>query len=232
MRGTPHRDRSAPRRWWVVPLALAIGMSLSGGVAYSAAKVGTKDLRNGAVTSKKVRNGTLQARDLVREERPHVVGRGGAVPFNDGGDGDCWWRTGAEVTGGLGPAAYRVDRFGTVHLSGVALGVDNPDGGDGKCGEDADEAADRVAFVLPPALRPRYTQLRSTVIVVGTDGVQDGDLQFPPGAVVSPVPGAAVVLDGVSYPAAKSRVNAPQIEAKHGGELTLADVRGDAGVER
>src|SRR4051794_17953973 len=45
----------------IATLALFVALS---GVGYAAATIGTRDIKNGAVTSKKIRNNTVRSRDI------------------------------------------------------------------------------------------------------------------------------------------------------------------------
>lgn len=108
-------------------LALVIAAA---GAGYSAGRIGTKDLKNNAVTSPKVKNGSLTRADLIKERKATVVAAAGGVDFTTGGQGDCLWVSGANEIPGVADPSYRTDRFGTVHLTGVAVSSDAP-GGDG-----------------------------------------------------------------------------------------------------
>ncbi len=93
----------------VAIFALVVGVA---GAGYAAGKIGTSDLKDNAVTSKKVKNGTLKAADMVKEKKFKYVR---AAQFGDGGDGDCVWQSGHNQIPGLARVGYRTDRFGTVH---------------------------------------------------------------------------------------------------------------------
>lgn len=109
----------------IVVAVLALVLA-SAGAGYSAGKIGTKDLKNNAVTSAKVKNGTLTDKDLVKDQKFIKIADAGGVDFSNGGQGDCQWQPGSMVLPGVGDPAYRTDRFGTVHLSGIAVGAPTP----------------------------------------------------------------------------------------------------------
>lgn len=50
---------------------------LLGGSSYAAVKVGTRDLRNDSVTTAKIKNGTIQTRDVSRATRRELRGAQG-----------------------------------------------------------------------------------------------------------------------------------------------------------
>src|SRR4051794_26716280 len=55
---------------------LALFVSL-GGVGYAAATIGTGQIKNGAVTSKKIRNSTIRSRDVRKNALgPHAIAEG------------------------------------------------------------------------------------------------------------------------------------------------------------
>ncbi|UMG91760.1 hypothetical protein [Nocardioides sp. TF02-7] len=192
----------------VAVLALVVAAA---GAGYAAGKIGTKDLKNNAVTSAKVKNGSLKATDLVREGKFKYVGKSGAPAFRTGGEGDCVWQLGSSLVPGLGRPGFRKDRFGTVHLAGVAAPADGG-GGDGVCDSGAvGETEDAVAFVLPGPFRPARTQLlpigtTGGILVVGRNGLAAPGLSLPPGAVAALGTGSPLILDGISYLPAGSKL--------------------------
>ncbi|TYL46314.1 hypothetical protein FXB39_14290 [Nocardioides sp. BGMRC 2183] len=191
----------------VAILALVVAAA---GAGYAAGKIGTKDLKNNAVTSAKVKNGSLKAADLVKETKFVYVGRPGAPGFRNGGQGDCVWRSGAAVLPGIQAPSYRKDRFGTVHLAGVAVGADGV-GGDASC-DGTSEPEDQIVFVLPQAYRPARTVLRPVgasggVVIAGPNGLFGSGITLPPGAVAwTGEPSFGTLLDGISYQPAGSRL--------------------------
>ena len=60
MRSRFSRFRLSP----AFPISLMALFVALGGIGYAAATVGTGDLKNGAVTSKKIKNGTIKKKDL------------------------------------------------------------------------------------------------------------------------------------------------------------------------
>ena len=189
----------------VAILALLVAAA---GAGYAAATVGTRDLENNAVTSVKVKDGSLKATDLVRERKFRYVGRPGAPSFFDGGQGDCVWRPASALVPGLARPGFRTDRFGTVHLLGIAVGA-NGTGGDETCA--ATEPEDVIVFRLPRAFWPAKTLIRpigadGSVVVAGPTGIATPAVTLPPGAVGwSGTAGFGVVLDGIAYQPAGTR---------------------------
>jgi hypothetical protein len=113
---------------------------------------------------------------------------------------------------GLGRPGFRKDRFGTVHLVGIAFGADGA-GGDATCAWT--EPEDVIVFRLPRAFWPAKTLIRSigadgSVVVAGPTGIATQTVTMPPGAVGwSGTAGFGVVLDGITYqPADPGRVSA------------------------
>lgn len=179
------------------------------GAGYAAAKIGTDDLKDNAVTSPKVKNGTLKAADLVKDQKFRYVG---SAAFGDGGEGDCLWQSGHLQIPGLARVGYRTDRFGTVHLSGVAAGPDGP-GGDAVCA--ATEAEDIRVFRLPSAFRPVKHVFRvqstgsesGTLVIAGRNGLTVPGISLPAGTVAWTGDASfGVILDGISFPQASSKV--------------------------
>ena len=127
-----------------------------GGTSYAVARnsVGNAQLRANAVTSAKVRNGTLQSRDLSPAARQSVRGPRGpqgpagpaaelpplepwkALPFIAG------WADYSPGDVGYEHGAYRKDRDGQVHLRGL---VTQPGGA---------PSTSRIIAVLPAGYRP------------------------------------------------------------------------------
>ena len=208
----------SPAAMFVAVLALVLA---GAGAGYSAAKIGTNDLENNAVTSPKIKNGTVSNADLVKEKKYVKISAPGAPGFATGGEGDCLWQDGSALIPGLAHASYQKDRFGMVHLAGVVVDADAP-GGDATCDtSDPGESEDGIVMVLPKKLRPERTQLAvsaltgSPVVVVGNQPLVDGSLVLPPGAVYSSNGGA--VLDGIAYHPVGSKVS---VRAATGSTLT------------
>jgi hypothetical protein len=72
---TSHRTSVTPS---VLVAAAALVVAVGAGSAYAGAKVATKDLKNGAVTSAKIRNETIKAKDLSPAIRATLTGPAGA----------------------------------------------------------------------------------------------------------------------------------------------------------
>lgn len=140
-----------------------------GGTSYAVARnsIGTPQLRNGAVTSAKVRNGTLTRADLARSAIGLRGPRGTAGPLGPLGPtgpvgppgpaaAEAW--KGLPFTNGwtnYGPpwetGGYRKDQLGVVHLRGlISQAAGAPTGG--------------PIAILPPGYRP----LRSRIFAVHT----------------------------------------------------------------
>src|SRR5512132_4225425 len=141
---------------------VALFVALSG-VAYGVATVGTSDLKNGAVTSKKIRNNTIRTQDIrnrtirgkdVRNntltskqikdpEAYHEVGATGEPAFKNGAN---------NFGGGFSTTAFFKDTDGVVHLKGTLSATNGT-----------------VAFTLPEGYRPTQT-LDNGVIASGAIG--------------------------------------------------------------
>jgi hypothetical protein len=122
--------------------AMALTISLSAGTAYAAALIGTSQLKNGAVTSAKIKDKTIQAKDLSAAARKSLAGATGAQgqPGSPGATG----ATGATgVSGAPGPA-------GATGATG-AQGATGPAGSDGAPGDDGADATVRWAAVTTSA---------------------------------------------------------------------------------
>jgi hypothetical protein len=194
------RFSTALRPATLVGAVLALVL-VAGGVGYATGKVGTKDLKDGAVTSKKVRDGSLRVKDLRPEQGFTYVGDPGGPVLRDGGEGDCVWSDARDLADGLTPIGFRIDRFGTVHLSGTAQALAVPSSGDGLCGGTQDEVSeDGIALLLPRPYWPAATLLiglADGVVITGPQGLSiTGGLDLPPGAVYC---SSVCALEGVSY---------------------------------
>ena len=206
-------------------LASVFALVLAGaGIGYSASLIGTSDIKNNAVTSAKIKDGTIKKADLVKEAKYKVPTLG------NGGQGDCVWTDLSSELPSLPKVSYRVDRFGTTHLLGIIQPNDVAANGDGECGnstgDEAERFADLTAFRLPKSARPAVTVLQ---IVPGNSGDPIG-LVIPgrhglavPGATPSDPPtilpwgavigtgsaGNAMFLNGVTFETAKVGVAGP-----------------------
>ena len=217
---------ASPAALVVAVLALILA---GAGAGYSAAKIGTKDIKNNAVTSAKVKNGTLKNADLVREKKYTKISASGAPDFSNGGEGDCVWTDAAALIPGLSAPSFRVDRFGTVHLAGIVQRVNGP-GGDATCDPSAvGETEDGIVMVLPSRLRPGKTQIRfqglsgDAIIIVGPNGLVSGPTALPAGAVY--VSGSGAIFDGITYEAAGTHLAARTATRSHGGPAGRALLR-------
>jgi hypothetical protein len=199
----------------VAVLALVVAAT---GAGYAAATIGTNDIKDGAVTSAKVKDGNLKATDLVKEQKYQRVSAGGPPNFASGGQGDCIWQDARSLIPTLAKVGYRTDRFGMVHLSGVAI-ASNGAGGDGLC-DYTGEAEDGIVFKLPKNVRPASTQIRTTgatggVIITGKALVSPGT-NLPAGVVyLSGSPSGGALPDGIVYePAGSPVVGRPTTSGK------------------
>lgn len=208
------RFATALRPATTVVAILAVVVAAAG-AGYATGKVGTKDLKDGAVTSKKVRDGSLRVKDLRPEKGFTYVGDPGGPVLRDGGEGDCVWTDAAELASGMTPVGFRIDRFGTVHLSGAAQATANAAAGDGLCGGTEDEVSeDGIALILPRPYWPAATVLighADGVLIAGPDGLtMEGGLTIPPGAVYC---NSICALQGASYLPVGSKAVAPRPRA-------------------
>jgi hypothetical protein len=212
----------------VALLALVVSAA---GVGYAAGQIGSSQIKNNAITAKKikknavttkkikknavtgdkVKDGTLTAADLP----PNEVEK--AATITNGGEGDCVWTAGPTIIPGLQPVTFRKDRFGTVHLAGLVQGGNGP-GGDATCNSgDAGQSADAIVFMLPAGYVPAKTVIfggvgAGGVIVVGAQGLVEGSLVLPPGAVASGAVDPAL-FDGISFEPVGSGVSLPKMTA-------------------
>jgi len=180
-----------------------------GGTSYAIARnsVGERELKDNGVTSRKVRDGTLQARDLAptalgqgtrgprgAQGPPGPVGPAGpqgapgpataeawkALPFAAG-----WTNYGGSYEAG----AFRKDQLGVVHLRGLVMLANGT------------PAMGSVIGTLPPGYRPQTARL----FVVHTghpyaagriDVDTSGQLVWFPGAIGEP---DYTSLEGISF---------------------------------
>jgi hypothetical protein len=219
------------------PLALVIALLAlvvaAAGAGYAAATIGTAQLKNNAVTSAKikknavttkkikknavtgakVKDGSLTAADLVPDSKQI------AATLLNGGEGDCLWQGPDALLpgGGLAAPAFRKDRFGVVHLTGLAVGSDGP-GGDATCdSSDPGQAADAIVFQLPAGYAPAKSMILGSlsgggVIIVGANGLNASGLSLPAGAVAASS-GTPVILDGFAFDAADNPALLPKVAA-------------------
>jgi hypothetical protein len=208
-------------------IALLALVAAVAGAGYAAGTIGAKDLKknsvtsakikknavtakkikSGAVTSDKVADGSLGVSDLVAQEAQH------AAALSNGGEGDCVWQSGAAVIPGLGGPTFRKDRFGTVHLTGIAI-VSDGAGGDGVCDpSDPGQTSDAIAFTLPAGYVPSKTLLipvgisGGAILIAGPQGIAAPGLFLPPGSVADALGGGgAILLDGLDFEPAGSNV--------------------------
>ena len=210
-------------------LVAVIALVLAGaGAGYSAAKIGTNDIKNNAVTSPKVKNGTLTNADLVKDKRYVRISAPGAPDFSNGGEGDCIWVDAGTQIAGLSAPSYQVDRFGMVHLAGVVVHQDGP-GGDATCNSsDPGQTSDGIMMILPSRLRPERTLLltnglaNDAVIIVGPGGLVAGSTSLPAGAVYT---NSGAILDGITYAPAGSHLAARTATRSHTGPAGRALLR-------
>jgi len=74
----PRSIRTTPLLVAVAALVAALLVATGGLSAYAGAKIATKDLKRGAVTSAKIRNGTIQVADVSPGARVGLTGPAGA----------------------------------------------------------------------------------------------------------------------------------------------------------
>jgi hypothetical protein len=202
------KESLSPAALLVAVLALVLAAT---GAGYAAATIGTNDIKNDAVTSPKVKNGTLKAADMVKDGKYKAVTAGGPPNFSNGGEGDCAWIDGAALLAGIAKVSYRKDRFGTVHLTGLAASS-SAGGGDGVCdASGVGESEDGIVFTLPKDAAPAKTQLIpigtiGIVVVAGKAGLIGSGLSVPPRAVYWAGSGSStVLLDGITFETASSK---------------------------
>lgn len=195
-----------------IVLAVVVLVVAAGGIGYSAGQVDTNDIKNNAVTSAKVKNGQISNADLVKEKKYVKITAPGQPDYLNGGEGDCVWQDGSLIFPGIAKASIQRDRFGMVHLAGIAVATDGP-GGDADCdSSDVGETEDGILMFLPKSYRPERTQIVSSaltsspVIIVGNQALVSGPIVLPPGAVYAS--GGGAQLDGVEYYPAGSKVAA------------------------
>ena len=206
------RSAMSPAAMIVSVLALVLA---GAGVGYSAGTIGTSDLKNNAVTSPKVKNGTLKAADLVKEKKY-------AEPtLGVGTEGDCVWEDVAGSLPGIATVSSRKDRFGTTHLAGIAVGGDGA-GGDGMCGGGSSEDSidDYTVFTLPAAQVPATTLYSSQnsgdtlLIIAGAGGFNIGAI-IPEGAILCAGTTLTCFLDGITLETSSAKVTPRSLPGRH-----------------
>ena len=151
-----------------VALVLAVGSGAA--VASSGIIIGTKQIKNGAVTTPKLHDQAVTSRKLAGLGSYHLVGTS-AVPFQNG-----WVNN--TVLGNV-PARFYKDPYGIVHLEGVIK-----------------DGASSFVFTLPPGFRPAFRHIWPIANASGTNDVIG--IVMPNGAVLV-FPIAGVSLDGMSF---------------------------------
>jgi hypothetical protein len=187
----PHlASRGRPSPALVVSL-IALFVSISG-ISWAAATIGTNDIKNGAVTkkklhknavtSKKIKDGavngakvkdhSLTGADIRPPEPYHEIGAAGEPPFQNG----------AQNFGeGFSTAGFFIDHEGIVHLKGTVTAT-----------------RDTVIFTLPPGYRPTQELFISTLATVSAGRLfihPNGDIEVG-GAVPTT---ANYALDSVTF---------------------------------
>jgi hypothetical protein len=223
-------------------IALLALVATAAGAGYAAATIGANDIKKNAVTSAKIKknavttkkikannvtadkipDGSLSASELVPEEAQH------AATLLKGTEGDCAWQSiGPLLPGyGMGGPTFRKDRFGRVHLSGGAAGLDAA-GGDGACDPtDVGQLSDGIALVLPAGYIPAKTFFAwspfngDLIYVVGAAGLSVPGASLPPGAIF--VNNQVISLDSISFDPAGSSVVIAKTEASGRATGSLA----------
>jgi hypothetical protein len=132
-----------------------------GGTSYAVARnsIGTPQLKNNAVTSGKVRNGSLTAKDLAanalragpRGPRGQIGPAGPTGPAGPVGDAEAWkplpYINGWTDYGNIWElGSYRKDQLGVVHLRGLVR-------------QSTTGPVPAAITVLPPGYRPAHGRL-------------------------------------------------------------------------
>lgn len=155
----------------------------------------------------------------VADEASHVVGEPGEPAFGDGGEGDCLWQNPPpDLLPDVTPVSFFKDSDGIIHLAGVPLAIDGPEG-DMTCNVETGDLSDLVIFELPAGYQPDHLELFASgptpggVIIVPEGGVTiDGEF-IPGGSVLvsSTVSGGgAMTLGGVTFRAAPEATTSRQ----------------------
>lgn len=203
----------------VSTLALVLALGLGG--AYAASKIGSKDIKRGAVRSKTIKDRTIKGKDVGDAGLTGADLADGSVAAADlapsppvvnlqlgnGGEGDCLWLDGTVDFPTTSPVSLRRNAFGEVTLQGAA-GPANGPGGDAVCGgAGAESLEDSQITTIPAEHRPALSQLFTNpssgalIIVAGANGLQVGPTSIAAGTVVSSVSDPAF-LGYVSFLAA------------------------------
>jgi hypothetical protein len=183
-------SRGRPSPALVVSL-IALFVSISG-ISWAAATIGTNDIKNGAVTKKKlhknavtskkikagavngakVKDHSLTGADISPPEPYHEIGAAGEPPFQNG----------AQNFGqGFSTAGFFIDHEGIVHLKGTVTAT-----------------RDTVIFNLPPGYRPTQELFITTLATVSAGRLfihPNGDVEVG-GAVPTT---ANYALDSVTF---------------------------------
>jgi hypothetical protein len=175
---------------------IAVFLAL-GGTSYAVARysIGNRELKNNAVTSLKVKNGSLSSKDLsvgarsVRGQRGPAGPSGPAGPAGPPGPAAPeGWQALAFTNGwtnygsSFEVAAYRKDQLGVVHLRGLVTRASGA------------PASGPIA-ILPAGYRPQ----RRRVFVVATGGAQQvGRVDVQASGVLTWLSGGATETDYTS----------------------------------
>ncbi len=201
-----------------------------GAGAYAAAKITSGDIQDNTIQSKdlKDKKGVKEA-DLATEEDFHVVGDSGEPAFSTGVEGDCVWGDGQSGIPAINPVGFRIDRFGTVHLSGIATATDTAGAGDEECGatdpETDDSNEDSRVFTLPEKYRPANVEIRladstgNLLLIGGEDPEVIEETLVPAGAVFASST-TTVLLEGVDFSAASEDLFSARAAASGDAKVT------------
>lgn len=199
-----------------VAATLALVLAMSGGVVYAAKKIGTKSLKNNAVTSKKIKDGQVALNDLAPDAKPSAAvslpapgtpgGAGKAIDYSaapGSGQKTLFSGSGVTLTGNCaaGPdGTYGISGPGSFEVQWTIFNSPPSDGANLSAGESSNYSRGG------PALGDLFAS---------DDGIADGELVYDvngratPGGQIVVITFHAEEADGVCRMQGDARISSP-----------------------